>query len=101
MAAQTVAARQRECCNPEMTRLPWLAMWKMYRYNAWLERRSLWQYALVMWGINFAAVVIVLAIARLIVPQFVLFLQPFTFAPMCSAGMTTGQVWDRRKQLNH
>jgi len=95
MASQTVAARQRERCNPEMTRLPWIAMWKMYRYNAWLERRSLWQYALVMAGINFVAIVIILAIEWLIVPQL-LFPQPISYV-FFWVGMTTWEVW-RRKQ---
>ena len=77
-------------------------MWKVYRYNAWLERRSLRQFALVMAGINLAAVIIVLTVGWQIVPYawipkpawvWVVF-----YAPGWTVLMTAWQTWRWRKQ---
>jgi hypothetical protein len=74
-------------------------VWKVYRYHAWLGRRSLRQFALVMAGINFAAMVIVLAIAWQVVPHSWI-PNPFIFAPSWTVGMTAWQTRQRHKQLN-
>ena len=44
-------------------------MWNVYKYHAWLERRSIRQFALISAGINLASMIIVLAVAWLIVPH--------------------------------
>lgn len=73
-------------------------MWKVYRYHAWLERRPLWQFALVMAGINLAAVIVVLVIAWQIVPHSWL-PSPIFFAAGWTALMTAWQTRQRRKQM--
>ena len=71
----------------------------MKNIRAWIERRALWQFAVVTAGINLAAILLVVAIVWALLPSSWLPSPVFVFVLFWTVWMTAWQTWRRWRAL--
>lgn len=77
--------------------------WKIVRFNRWLERRTLTQYALLVGVYTFVIATVVMAVIWWLVPHSWLgplpLVYPLAVVPGFTVLYTARQTWDRRKAI--